>query len=201
MLAQPAKTLLQIERSRAELEDQSNMMSSGRNVYSAINKGEQMDIKNYPNSATCVVVFEDGKYVVEKKQERTVGQPKTKSAEGTLSADDLQKLKTMLDDEALKKIESPPAPQMPSDAAAIREAERLDVLIGRSGSFQQFSLMKERIKTATGTAVSSSASLSGVDTYLDNGTPYKKTLNPLMKWFDELAKKNKFSDSKPQYCQ
>jgi hypothetical protein len=40
-----------------------------------------------------------------------------------------------------------------------------------------------------------------MDTYLDNGAPYKKTVAPLVKWLDELGKKNKLKDSKPQYCQ
>ncbi len=41
-----------------------------------------------------------------------------------------------------------------------------------------------------------------MDTYLDNGAPYKKTLSPLMKWFEGLEKKSKsdLKESKPQYC-
>jgi len=194
--------LLRMQRLRAELESQANLMSSGRNVYDSAQKGEQqMDVQKYPNSATCVVVYEDGKYFFEKKEEHTLGKPKSKSAEGVLSADDLQRLKAILDDEALKKIATPKAPDLPPDAQAIKEAERLDVQIGRAATLQQFSLMKERVKTGTTSAISSSASLSGIDTYLDNGEPYKKSLSPLIKWFDELGKKNKLKESKPQYCQ
>jgi len=194
--------LLRIQRLRAELESQANLMSSGRNVYDASQKGEQqMDVQRYPNSATCLVVYEDGKYFLEKKEEHTLGKPKAKSAEGVLSADDLQRLKAMLNDAELTKITTPKTPDLPPDAQAIKEAERLDVQISRAATLQEFSLMKERVKTGTTSAISSSASLSGIDTYLDNGEPYKKTLSPLMKWFDELGKKNKLKESKPQYCQ
>lgn len=44
--------------------------------------------------------------------------------------------------------------------------------------------------------------IGGMDTYLDNGAPFQKTLNPLMKWFEGLEKKSKsdLKESKPQYC-
>ena len=32
-----------------------------------------------------------------------------------------------------------------------------------------------------------------MDTYLDNGAPIQKTINPLIKWFDGVEKKNKSS--------
>jgi hypothetical protein len=195
--------LLQIQRLRAELENSLNLMSSGRNVYDAATKGEQqqLDVKQYPNSASCLLVNQDGKYFFEKREEHTLGKPKAKSAEGVLTADDLQHLKAILEDEQLKKITTPKTLDLPPDAQAIKEAERLDVQIGRAETLQQFTLMKERIKTGTTSSISSSASLTGIDTYLDNGEPYKKTLSPLMKWFEELGKKSKLKESKPQYCQ
>src|SRR5581483_8311458 len=193
--------LLQISRSRASLDDQSNMMSSGRNVYDATLRGQQLDVRQYPNSSACVLVYPNGKYIVEKRDEHSVGHPKMKSAEGTLTPDDLQRLKAMLDDQELIKVRTPPAPELPPDTQAIREAERLDVQISRAADLQQFTLTKERVNTGTTNAVSSSASLTGMDTYLDNGAQYKKTLAPLVKWFDELAKKNKFTDAKSQLCQ
>jgi len=199
---QETKTLLQIQHLRAELESDSNTMSIGRNPYETGMKGQgQLDVQNYPNSATCLVVYEDGKYFLEKRDEHTIGKPKAKSAEGVLAADDLQRLKAMLDNEDLQKVTTPKALDLPPDAQMIKEAERLDVQIGRAATLQQFSLMKERVKTGNAIGVSSSASLTGMDTYLDNGAPYKKTLAPLMKWFDEMAKKNKLKESKPQYCQ
>jgi hypothetical protein len=199
--SQEIKPLLRIERLTAELETQSNRSSSGRNIYDASSVNGPPDVQKYPNSASCLLVYDDGKYFFEKREEHTVGKPKAKSAEGVLTADDLQRLKAMLEDADLKKITTPKEPELPADTQAIREAERLDVLIDRARIFQRFTIMKERVKTGTTSAVSSSASLSGMDTYLDNGAPYKKTLSPLKKWFEDLGKRNKLQESKPQYCQ
>jgi len=200
---QETKTpLLQIQRLRAELETQTNTMSIGRNAYDSAFKGDQqLDMKQYPNSATCLLVYEDGKYFIEKREEHTLGKPKAKSAEGLLSADDLQHLKAILDDEDLKKITQPKALELPPDTQTLTEAERLDVQVARAATSQQFMLTKERVKTGATRSVSSSAALSGMDTLLDNGAPYKKTLAPLLKWFDELGKRNKLKETKPQYCQ
>jgi hypothetical protein len=198
---QESKVLIRMQRLNAQLETESNAMSSGRNIYAAVNTGSPQDVQNYPNSAACLVVYEDGKYVFEKRDERTIGKPRAKSIEGSLAADDLQRLKAILDDGELKKIEPPKALELPPDTQAIREAERLDVQVFRAGASQHITFMKERIKTGTTNGVASSASLSGMDTYLDNGAPYKKTLNPLVKWFEEVGKKNKLTEAKPQYCQ
>jgi hypothetical protein len=199
--AQEAKPLVQIQRLKAELESQSNAMSSGRNSWdSGFNGSEQMDVKQYPNSQVCLVVYDDGNYAMEKRDEHTPGKPKAKSAVGALSADDLQHLKAMLDDEELKKIVSPKAPELPPDARVLEEAERLDVLVSRGATPQQFSFMKERVKTAPSLTGASSGSMNGMDSFYDNGAPYKKTVAPLMKWFDEMGKKNKLQDAKPQYC-
>ena len=200
--AQETKTLLQIQRLKAELETESNSMSIGRNAYETGFKGEQgLDVHQYPNSATCLLVYEDGRFVIEKREEHTLGKPKAKSAEGVLAADDLEHLKAILENEELKKITMPKALDLPPDAQALKEAERLDVQVARAATLQQFTFMKERVKTGVSRSVSSSAALSGMDTLLDNGAPYKKTVAPLLKWFDELAKKNKLKESKPEYCQ
>lgn len=200
--SQTPKALLQIQRLRAELESDSVAISNGRNSYDAgFNGSQSLDVRQYPNSATCLVVYEDGKYFYEKKDERTVGKPKTKSAEGVLSADDLQRLKAILDDEQLKKLATPKALELPADARVLKEAERLDVQIGRDGMPQQFSLTRERVSTGASITGASSGGLSGMDTTLDNGTPYKKAVAPLLKFSDEVGKRNKLKDSKPQYCQ
>jgi hypothetical protein len=41
-----------------------------------------------------------------------------------------------------------------------------------------------------------------MDAYLDNGAAYKKTLSPLLKWFESIEKKSKsdLKESKPQVC-
>jgi hypothetical protein len=200
--AQGPKALLHIQRLKAELETDSTSLSIGRNAYDSGLKGDKLlDVQQYPNSATCVVVYDDGKYFFEKREEHTVGKQKAKSAEGTLSSDDFQHLKAILDEEELKKITSPKAPELPPDATVLKEAERLDVQVNRGPGLQQFSFMKERVSRGASITGASSGGLSGMDTYLDNGAPYKKTVAPLVKWLDELGKKNKLKDSKPQYCQ
>jgi hypothetical protein len=107
--------------------------------------------------------------------------------------DDLQHLKAILDDEGVKAIVSPRMPDLPDDAVTIREIESLDAQIDRAGASQHFTTVKQRVKTRATT---------GMDTYLDNGARYQKTLNPLMKWFEGLEKKSKsdMKDAKPQYC-
>ena len=185
------------------MESDSNAISNGRNSYSSgLNGSQQMDVRQYPNSSTCLVVYGDGRYFFEKKDEHTVGKPKAKSAEGVLSPEDLQQLKAILNDEALKTITDIKAPDMPSDAQVLKEAESLDVQVNRGTESQQFTFMKERLKMGAPTATgASSGSMSGLDTFLDTGEPYKKTVAPLVKWFDDMGKKNKLKESKPQYCQ
>jgi hypothetical protein len=200
--AQAHKTLLLVQRMRAELESESNALAIGRNAYDAgINGSQQMDLRQYPNTATCLIVYDDGKYFFEKREERTIGKPKAKSAGGVLAADDLQRLKAILGDEELKQIATPKALALPPDAQLLTEAERLDVQIDRAGTPQQFSFTRERVKTGATITGASSGGLSGMETTLDNGTPYKKTVAPLLKFSDDVGKKNKLKDSKPQYCQ
>jgi hypothetical protein len=197
---QQSKPLLQMQRMRAELESSSNAMSNGNNSYaSGLNGSDAMDVRQYPNSAACLVVYDDGKYFFEKKDEHS-GKVKAKSAAGILTADDLQHLKTILDQEDLKKITMPKAPELPSDTQVLKEAERLDVQVYRGTTAQQFTFMKERVKTGTTITGNASGSMSGMDIFLDNGEPYKKTVEPLVKWFDETGKRNKLQESKPQYC-
>ncbi len=101
----PSTTLLQLQRSRASLDISSNAKhAQGMN---GITYGNPGDVWSYPNSLSCLVVYGTGRYVLEKREERTVGKPKVKSVEGTLTADDLQQLKAILDDEALKGIKTP----------------------------------------------------------------------------------------------
>jgi hypothetical protein len=140
--------------------------------------------------------------VFEKRDEQTVGKPKVKSVEGTLSAEDLQQLKAILDDEALKGIKTPAMPDLPADTAALREIESLDLQIDRGGSAQHFTTMKRRIKTGASSGITTAGASTGMDTYQDNEAPFKKTLTPLLKWFDGLQKKSKseLRESKPQYC-
>jgi hypothetical protein len=104
---------------------------------------------------------------------------------------------TFLKQIKLKPLEPPPGAQM------LREAEMFDVQIAREAAMQHFVTMKARFKSqAIGTSDVSSAPSTGLDTYVDNASSYKKALSPLMKWFDGMEKKSKssFKDAKPQYC-
>lgn len=183
--------LLRLQRSKAYLNLETNVVhAQGMN---GITYGKSGDVFSYPNSLSCLVVYGDGKFVLEKREEATLGKPKIKTAEGTLAADDLQHLKAILEDEALKKVTTPKPPDLPDDMQALREAESIDAQIDHRGTMQHFTTTKERIKTSAS---------SGMDAYVDNGAPYQKALNPLMKWFEGFEKKNKsdLKDSKPQYC-
>ncbi len=180
--------MLKLQRSKAVLNLETNVVhAQGMN---GITYGKSGSVSSYPNSLSCLVVYGDGKFVMERREESTVGKPKVKTAEGSLSADDLQRLKGILDEENLKRITSPKPPEFPDNAVSVREIESIDAQIG---STQHFTTIKERLKTNEA---------SGMDKFIDNGAPYQKTLSPMMKWFEGLEKKNKseFKDSKPQYC-
>src|SRR5437660_9233601 len=197
---EPSTALLQLQRSRASLDISSNAKHA--QGMEGLTYGNPGDVWNYPNSLSCLVVYSTGRYVVEKREEHTVGKPKVKSAEGTLTADDLQQLKAILDDESLKGIKTPKMPDLPPDTAALREIESLDLQIDRAGNAQHFTTMKRRIKTgASDNNPATATASSGMDIYQDNEGPFKKTLNPLMKWFEGLEKKSKsdLKESKPQF--
>jgi len=188
--------LLRLQRSRAYLNLETNVVhAQGMN---GITYGKSGDVFSYPNSLSCLVVYGDGKYILEKREEATLGKPKIKTAAGTLGADDLQHLKAILDDEALKKVTTPKAPNFP-DNATIREIESLDAQIDHAGTPQRITTVKERLKMG---ASETGGATNGMDTYLDNAAPFQKTINPLIKWFESLEKKSKsdLKDSKPQYC-
>jgi hypothetical protein len=197
-LCQDSSTpLLKVQRSKAYLNLETNVVhAQGMN---GLTYGKGGDVSSYPNSLSCLLVYGDGKFVLEKRDESTVGKPKVKLAEGSLSPDDLQHLKGILDEEALKKIVTPKAPEFPADGSALREVESVDLQIDRAGTEQRITTIRERVKMG---ASETGGVTSGMDTYLDNGAPFQKTLNPLLKWFDGLEKKNKsqLKESTPKYC-
>jgi|SRR5271165_640842 len=110
--------LLRLQRSKAYLNLDTNVVHA-RGMY-GITYGKSGDVFTYPNSLSCLTVYGGGKYVLEKREEMTLGKPKIKTAEGSLSADDLQHLKTILDEDALRKIETPKPPVLPDDAVTAR---------------------------------------------------------------------------------
>jgi hypothetical protein len=186
-----SSALLRLQRSKAYLNLDTNVVH-GQGMM-GVTYGKSGDVFSYPNSLSCLVVYPDGKYALEKRDEANLGKPKIKTAMGSLSPDDLSQLKTILNDEALKKISTPKPPELPDNAVTVREIESIDAQIDRAGTTQRITTIKERIKTSA---------MSGMDSYADNGAPFQKTLNPLMKWFDGLEKKSKsdFKDAKPQFC-
>src|SRR6266404_9567580 len=104
-MSQSSTPLLQLQRSKAYLNLETNVVhAQGMN---GITYGKGGDVFNYPNSLSCLVVYSNGKYVLEKRDEATLGKPKIKSAEGSLGTEDFQQLKAILDDEALKKVVTP----------------------------------------------------------------------------------------------
>ncbi len=202
---QQQSTLLRLQRSKlaAEIDATGGMRGSGGNILSLGTSGSQMGTAQYPSSASCLVVYNDGKYAFEKRDEPKVGSPKVKSGEGTLSAEDLQQLKAILNSDEIKKINALKAVEPPERAVLMREAETIEVQITREDGSQHFVAAKERFKTqAPGSSDLAGAPSTGMDTYLDNASAYRKSLNPLVKWFEGVEKKSKSSlkESKPQYC-
>lgn len=194
-----SQPLLRVQRSRAFLDIDANVQH-GMGIW-GVTYGNPGDVWTYPNSLACLLVYADGRYILEKRDEAAVGKPKVKRAEGTLGADDLQRLKAILDDGDLRKVKSPKMPDLPADAQSLRELDSLDAQIDRDGTAQRFTTVKERVKTGALISATSGPS-TGMDTYLDNAEPYKKTLAPLLKWFEGMEKKTKsdLKESKPQYC-
>jgi hypothetical protein len=189
--------LLRLQRQKAYLNLETNVVhAQGLN---GITYGKSGSVYSYPNTLACLLVFGDGKYMLEKRDEATVGKPKVKLAEGTLGADDLQHLRTILDDEALKKVSTHETPALPDNADTIRESESVDAQIDHAGTLQHFTTTKLRVKLR---ATDTGGVTNGMDAYLDSGASSQKALNPLLKWFDGLEKKNKsqLKDSSPQYC-
>lgn len=189
-------TLLKLQRSKAYLNLETNVVHA--QGMRGLTYGKSGDVSSYPNSLSCLIVYGDGRFILEKREEMTVGKPKVRRAEGTLTADDLQQLKSMLDEDALKKITTPAPPEIPQNAT-IREIESVDAQIDHNGAQQRFTTVKERLKMG---ATETGGVTNGMDTYLDNGARFQKTINPLLKWLDGLEKKNKsdLKEATPEYC-
>jgi hypothetical protein len=205
VVGQEQPALLRLQRSKAavDIDASGGMRGPGGNILAIGSSAAEMGTSSYPNSTSCLLVYNDGRYVFEKRDEHTVGKPKVKTAEGTLVADDLKQLKSIIDNEELKKVTALKPPDPPANVQALREAEIIEVQISHEGAIQHFVAIRERFKTqSTGSSDVAAAPSTGLDSYLDNAASYRKTLNPLVKWFEGVEKKSKSSlkDSKPQYC-
>src|SRR5262252_1301283 len=84
--------LLRLQRSTmaAEIDATGGIRGNGGNINSLGVTGGETATATYPSSTSCVAVYDDGRYVFEKREEKKVGNPKVKSTDGTLSGDDLQ---------------------------------------------------------------------------------------------------------------
>src|SRR5215470_9095236 len=71
--------LLRLQRSKmvAEIDATGGARGQGGNIMS-LNPAD-MGTATYPSSASCVAVYKDGRYVLEKREEKTVGSPRVKS--------------------------------------------------------------------------------------------------------------------------
>src|SRR5258708_28506093 len=141
----PSTPLLRLQQSRAYLNIDANVQH-GMGIY-GITYGNPGDVWQYPNSLSCQVVYGNGKYVLEKREEVTVGRSKVRMAQGNLGADDLQRLKAILDDEALKKVSTPKMPDLPPDAQAVQDINSLDAQIAHPAITQPFTTVRTRLKT------------------------------------------------------
>jgi hypothetical protein len=65
--------LLQLQRSRASLDIASNAKHA--QGLEGLTYGNPGDVWNYPNSLSCLVVYGNGKFVLEKRDEQTVARP------------------------------------------------------------------------------------------------------------------------------
>src|ERR1700730_16669701 len=97
--------LLRVQQSRAYLNIDANA-AHGQGMW-GLTFGNPGDVWQYPNSLSCLVVYGDGKYVLETREEVTLGKPKVKQVEGNLGPDEMQRLKVILDDKALKGVKTP----------------------------------------------------------------------------------------------
>ena len=62
--------LLRLQRSKAYLNLDTNVVHA-RGMY-GVTYGKSGDVSSYPNSLSCLVVYGDGKYVLEKRDEATL---------------------------------------------------------------------------------------------------------------------------------
>jgi hypothetical protein len=183
--------LLYFQRSNAYLETVS-AAPHAQGMW-GVTLGNPGDVSHYPNAVSCLLVYGDGRYIFEKTEERTVGKRKSKRSEGTFSSEELQQLKSIINDEHFRKITTQPMPNMPDEAVAIKQVESWSAQVDQDGTAQQFTITKQLLKTNR---------TSGMDDWLDNSGPNEKLLSPFLKWFKEAEKKGKagMKESTAQYC-
>jgi len=82
-VGQNQSTLLRLQHSKAtvDIDVTGGMRGQGGNIYSMDSNPASMSTSTYPNSGSCLLIFTDGRYVLEKRYEQKVGKPKFKVAE------------------------------------------------------------------------------------------------------------------------
>jgi hypothetical protein len=188
---QNSSPLLRFQRSAAYLETESSAPHA-QGMW-GVTFGSPGDVSHYPNALSCVVIYGDGRYVLERTDEKSVGRPKSKRSEGILTPEEMQELKSILEAESFKTIKTQPMPPMPDYAVTVREIESINTEVNRETSVQQISITKERLKTNR---------MSGLDEWLNNTGQNEKLLSPLTKWLKDAEKKMKsgLKEATPQYC-
>jgi hypothetical protein len=183
--------MLRFQRSNAYLE--SERAAPHAQGLQGMTYGNPGTTAHYPNTLSCLLVYPDGRYILEKTEERTVRRPKTKRAEGTLAPEEMEQLKGILDSESFKGIATNPMPEMPDYTTTLREIEQVEAEVDRGRSFQTFTITRQRMKTNRS---------SGLDEWLDNAGKNKKLMEPFNKWVKDAEKKMKdgLKEAAPQHC-
>ncbi|HSE50112.1 MAG TPA: hypothetical protein VLA96_12970 [Terriglobales bacterium] len=148
---------------------------------------------HYPSMTSCMLVYPDGRYILEKIEERTVGKPKTKRSEGTFTPEELAQLKAVLEAPEFRSLATNPMPDIPDNATTMKEVEQTETEVYHGRDFQTFTITRQRMKTT---------STSGLDIWIDNSGKSNKALGPFNKWMKDAEKKMKdgLKEAQPQYC-
>jgi hypothetical protein len=187
---QDALPMLRFQRSIAYMESESAAPHArGMAGITYNNPGTTL---HYPSSTSCMLVYPDGRYILEKIEEKTVGKPKAKRAEGTLTSEELDRLKAILEAPEFKSLKTNPMPDIPDDATAMHEEEQTETEVYHP-AFQTFTITRQRMKTN---------STTGLDIWLSNSGKSDKALAPFNKWMKDAEKKMKdgLKEAQPQYC-
>lgn len=80
LMGQEQPTLLRIQQSRAALDSDATggMRGSGGNIYSLGDNPATMGVSTYPNTATCLLIYNDGKFVFEKETSTPSAGPRSR---------------------------------------------------------------------------------------------------------------------------
>ena len=190
-IAQSSLPILRFQRSTAYLE--SERAAPHARGMEGMTYGNPGTTVHYPSMTSCTLVYPDGRYILEKTEERTVGKPKTKRAEGTLTPEEMEQLKTVLEAPEFKNLSTNPMPDIPDYATTMKEVEQIETEVYHGKDFQTFTITRQRMKTNNP---------SGLDVWIENAGKSNKALGPFNNWMKNAEKKMKdgLKEAQPQYC-